>query len=200
MPTGSVALHRSSPGSGSGCTVWVPAQPGADCPSVLNAFRLPFLTLSFLKYPFPWWAPDWTEWSSPSPLRIPGLDKTLTSVLTWGTCHRVCFLSVRLWALEGGGCVCLGFVSLDAEQCAWASWHPRAWACWNDSRESCPGKAKASPPGRTPHHVQQDVHLQPQEVVLFFQLLVPSPQTLSLPPVHTSTNPRLWQKGTTSGH
>ena len=58
-----------------------------------------------------------------------------------------------------------------------------------------PRESQGIAPGRPPHHVQQDVHLQPQEVVLFFQLLVPSPQALSLPPVHTATNPRLWQKG-----
>lgn len=50
---------------------------------------------------------------------------------------------------------------------------------------------------RLPHHVQQDVHFQSQEVVLFLQLLVPPPQALRLPPVHAPTNPCLWSKDRT---
>lgn len=63
-----------------------------------------------------------------------------------------------------------------------------------------PKESQGFPAHHPPHHVQQDVHLQPQEIVLFLQLLVPPPEALGLPPVHTSTNPCLWWKDTGSSH
>lgn len=74
-----------------------------------------------------------------------------------------------------------------------------SWLQWLEGAP--PQKASPGIPSHClAHHVQQDVHFQPQEIVLFLQLLVPPPEALSLPPVHTSTNPCLWGKGRASSY
>lgn len=77
-----------------------------------------------------------------------------------------------------------------------ADGHSEARAGCTDSGGASPtgklGRAPPPTPRRRPHHVQQDLHLHLQEVVLLLQLLVPPAEALGLPLVHSATQPGLW--------